>query len=97
MVLLQDETWIWFGRALSAANAVYYTINLFCFLIPMFLPRAFESYFEDRANFQKEHPKQEKSFMPTLPAKFPVPSLLKKGDPTQEKKEDPTEETKKSS
>jgi hypothetical protein len=85
-VPFQDETWIWFGRALSAANAIYYTINLFVFLIPMFLPRAFETYFEDRANFRKEHPKQEKSFMPSLPAKIPVPSLLKKDDPTKEKK-----------
>lgn len=85
-VRIQDETWIWFGRALSAANAIYYTINLFGFLIPMFLPRAFESYFEDRANFHKEHPKQEKSFMPAIPEKIPIPSLLKKGDPTKEKK-----------
>ena len=84
---MQDETWIWFGRALSAANAIYYTINLFGFLIPMFLPRAFESYFEDRANFQKEHPKQEKSYgLPSLPAKLPVPSLLKKEDPNKQKK-----------
>jgi hypothetical protein len=83
---IQDETWIWFGRSLSAANAVYYAINLFVFLIPMFLPRAFETYFEDRANFHKEHPKQEKSFMPSLPAKIPVPSLLRKEDPTKEKK-----------
>ncbi|KAG0561148.1 hypothetical protein M758_9G042200 [Ceratodon purpureus] len=85
-VALQDETWIWFGRVLSAANAIYYTINLFVFLIPMFLPRAFETYFEDRANFHKEHPKQEKSYMPSLPGKIPVPSLLKKDDPTKEKK-----------
>lgn len=80
---IQDETWIWFGRSLSAANAIYYTINLFGFLIPMFLPRAFESYFEDRANYHKEHPKQERST--TLPS-IPIPSLLKKGDPNKEKK-----------
>ena len=91
VVDFQDETWIWFGRALSAANAIYYTINLFCFLIPMFLPRAFESYFEDRTNFQREHPKQEKSFMPAIPSKIPVPSLLRKDDPTKENKENKAE------
>jgi len=85
-IRIQDETWIWFGRALSAANAIYYTINLFGFLIPMFLPRAFESYFEDRANYHKEHPKQEKSYMPSLPGKIPVPSLLKKEDHSEEEK-----------
>jgi len=85
-IRIQDETWIWFGRALSAANAIYYTINLFGFLIPMFLPRAFESYFEDRANYHKEHPKQEKNFMPSLPGKIPVPSLLKKEDHSKEEK-----------
>jgi hypothetical protein len=85
-IRIQDQTWIWFGRALSAANAIYYTINLFGFLIPMFLPRAFESYFEDRANYHKEHPKQEKNFMPSFPGKIPVPSLLKKEDHSKEEK-----------
>jgi hypothetical protein len=94
---VQDETWIWFGRVLSAANAIYYAINLFGFLIPMFLPRAFESYFEDRARFHEEHPKQEKSYgMPSLPAKLPIPSLFKKEGPAKEK-EDPNTMEKKSS
>jgi hypothetical protein len=86
-IRIQDEYWVYFGRALSAANAIYYTINLFCFLIPMFLPRAFESYFNDRAQYQAEHPKQEKSSMSSMfPSKLPVPSLLKKPHSEEGKK-----------
>ncbi|KAG0455019.1 hypothetical protein HPP92_023914 [Vanilla planifolia] len=43
-----DLSWIWFGRALAAANFVYFGANLFGFLIPRFLPRAFEMYFKER-------------------------------------------------
>jgi hypothetical protein len=86
-VRIQDEYWIWFGRVLSAANAIYYTINTFGFLIPMFLPRAFESYFQDRAEYKKEHPKQEKTSAGIhLPSKVPVPSLLRKNNPVEEDK-----------
>ncbi|CAM6070297.1 unnamed protein product [Sphagnum tenellum] len=66
----QDEAWIWFGRVLSATNAVYYTINLFAFLIPMFLPRAFERYFQERDHYKAEHPPKEKK--PNQP--LPTPS-----------------------
>lgn len=45
---IQDVAWLWFGRGLAVANLLYFTINLFCFLIPRFLPRAFERYFQDR-------------------------------------------------
>eukprot|EP00249_Psilotum_nudum_P011436 c23176_g1_i2 orf=494-1318(-) len=40
----KDISWLWFGRSLAAANFVYFNINMFCFLIPRFLPRAFERY-----------------------------------------------------
>ncbi|WVZ85306.1 hypothetical protein U9M48_032251 [Paspalum notatum var. saurae] len=40
--------WLWFGRGLAAANLVYFSANLFGFLIPRFLPRAFEKYFRMR-------------------------------------------------
>ncbi|KAL3655991.1 hypothetical protein CASFOL_000387 [Castilleja foliolosa] len=40
--------WYWFGRGLSVANLAYFSVNLFCFLIPQFLPRAFERYFKER-------------------------------------------------
>ncbi|CAK9144341.1 unnamed protein product [Ilex paraguariensis] len=45
---LQDVAWYWFGRILAVANLLYFSINLFVFLIPKFLPRAFEAYFRDR-------------------------------------------------
>ncbi|CDP13371.1 unnamed protein product [Coffea canephora] len=44
----RDIAWFWFGRGLAAANFVYFFVNLFCFLIPRFLPRAFERYFKER-------------------------------------------------
>jgi len=54
-----EEAWFWFGKSLAAANTIYYTINLFVFLIPMFLPRAFEKYFESRAVYLEEKAKQK--------------------------------------
>ncbi|KAG9144583.1 hypothetical protein Leryth_010802 [Lithospermum erythrorhizon] len=45
---IQDVAWYWFGRVLAAANMAYFSTNLFCFLIPRFLPRAFERYFRER-------------------------------------------------
>ncbi|KAM7484041.1 hypothetical protein LguiA_000050 [Lonicera macranthoides] len=44
----QDVAWYWFGRSLAVANLVYFSINMFGFLIPRFLPRAFERYFRER-------------------------------------------------
>lgn len=45
---VQDKAWFWFGRVLAVANLVYFSINLFGFLIPRFLPRAFKRYFQER-------------------------------------------------
>ncbi|KAG2706547.1 hypothetical protein I3843_05G097200 [Carya illinoinensis] len=45
---LKYIAWFWFGRSLPVANLVYFSINLFGFLIPKFLPRSFEKYFRDR-------------------------------------------------
>ncbi|XP_012572208.1 uncharacterized protein [Cicer arietinum] len=45
---LKDKAWFGFGRVLAVANLVYFSINLFGFLIPRFLPRAFKSYFQER-------------------------------------------------
>ncbi|CAL5032506.1 unnamed protein product [Urochloa decumbens] len=45
---VQEAGWLWFGRYLAAANLVYFSANLFVFLIPKFLPRAFEKYFRMR-------------------------------------------------
>ncbi|EEF47436.1 uncharacterized protein LOC8286764 [Ricinus communis] len=44
----KDIAWFWFGRSLAAANLLYFSINLFGFLIPRFLPRAFEKYFQQK-------------------------------------------------
>nr|CAD1820208.1 unnamed protein product [Ananas comosus var. bracteatus] len=45
---VQDVAWMWFGRSLAVANLVYFSVNLLVFLIPQFLPRAFEMYFKQR-------------------------------------------------
>lgn len=42
-------TWYWFGKGLAVANLTYFSINLFGFLIPQFLPRAFEKYFREKS------------------------------------------------
>ncbi|RAL38658.1 unnamed protein product [Cuscuta campestris] len=44
----KEVAWFWFGRTLAGANMGYFCINLFGFLIPRFLPRAFERYFKER-------------------------------------------------
>ncbi|XP_062150845.1 uncharacterized protein LOC133859426 [Alnus glutinosa] len=44
----KEIAWCWFGRSLAVANLVYFSINMFGFLIPRFLPRAFEMYFRER-------------------------------------------------
>ncbi|XP_020571984.1 uncharacterized protein LOC110018861 [Phalaenopsis equestris] len=49
---VKDLTWLWFGRGLATVNLVYFSVNLFGFLIPRFLPRAFERYFRERDEAQ---------------------------------------------
>eukprot|EP00897_Mesotaenium_endlicherianum_P010593 jgi/Mesen1/9562/ME000640S08898 len=38
--------WTDFGRLLAIANAVFWSFNLFVFLVPIFLPLAFKKHFE---------------------------------------------------
>nr|XP_043615030.1 uncharacterized protein LOC122587000 [Erigeron canadensis] len=45
---IQDIAWYWFGISLAVANLAYFSINIFAFLIPRFLPKAFELYFKER-------------------------------------------------
>ncbi|KAG6477204.1 uncharacterized protein LOC122024804 [Zingiber officinale] len=45
---INDVAWTWFGRSLATANLLYFSINLFAFMIPRFLPRAFEKYLKER-------------------------------------------------
>ncbi|XP_010538154.1 PREDICTED: uncharacterized protein LOC104812598 [Tarenaya hassleriana] len=40
--------WFWFARCLAIGNLAYFGVNLLCFLLPRFLPRAFEHYFRER-------------------------------------------------
>ncbi|KAG0591884.1 hypothetical protein M758_1G212100 [Ceratodon purpureus] len=56
-----EQSWFWFGQTLVMANTIYYTINLFVFLIPMFLPRAFENYFDSRAEYLEEKAKEKEA------------------------------------
>ncbi|KAI5679398.1 hypothetical protein M9H77_10348 [Catharanthus roseus] len=58
---LQNVAWYWFGRVLAVANLVYFSINLFGFLIPRFLPRAFENYFREKDEIQTKM-EQDKRF-----------------------------------
>lgn len=48
--MLKEHAWIWFGRALAVTNLVYFSINMFCFIIPRFIPRAFQRYQEAKAS-----------------------------------------------
>ncbi|CAN6472650.1 unnamed protein product [Victoria cruziana] len=45
---IKDLSWLWFGRGLAVTNLGYFSINLFGFLLPRFLPRAFELYFTEK-------------------------------------------------
>lgn len=57
----QDTAWYWFGKGLAVANLVYFSINLFGFLIPRFLPRAFERYFTDRGEIYAKSAEDKRS------------------------------------
>lgn len=51
---VKDLAWLWFGRGLAVANLAYFAVNLFVFLIPRFLPRAFERYFKERDEIREK-------------------------------------------
>lgn len=48
----RDYAWMWFGRGLASANLIYFTINIFCFILPRFIPRALERYFQAKASLE---------------------------------------------
>ncbi len=64
VVGMQVIAWFWFERGLVVANAVYYVGNLFGFLSPFFLPRAFEQYFEQKKKHEADEI-ERKSHLPT--------------------------------
>ncbi|GKD35329.1 hypothetical protein Tco_1250838 [Tanacetum coccineum] len=49
---IKDVAWFWFGRVLAVVNLAYFSINLFGFLIPRFLPKAFDQYFREKNEIQ---------------------------------------------
>lgn len=63
----KDVAWYWFGRALAIANLVYFSINLFGFLIPKFLPKAFDKYFREREEVQAKTAEDKRSAAVNLP------------------------------
>ncbi|PON45280.1 Transmembrane protein [Parasponia andersonii] len=72
----KDVAWFWFGRCLAVANLVYFAINLFVFLIPRFLPRAFEKYFRERDEVHAKMAEDKRS------------AALNRYQPNQDKKDD---------
>lgn len=59
--ILQDTAWCWFGKGLAVANLAYFSINLCGFLVPRFLPRAFERYFQERGEVYAKTAEDKKS------------------------------------
>ncbi|KAG6576125.1 hypothetical protein SDJN03_26764, partial [Cucurbita argyrosperma subsp. sororia] len=64
---INDIAWFWFGRTLAVANFAYFCINLFGFLIPRFIPRAFQRYFKDRDD--ETHAKIQEDNLSSAPPK----------------------------
>nr|AAT45003.1 unknown [Xerophyta humilis] len=80
---LKDSTWLWFGRVLAVANMIYFSINLFAFLIPRFLPRAFERYFRERDEVHAKSAQDKhanKSTSPSQPSSAANLKATKKAD-----------------
>ncbi|CAA6664054.1 unnamed protein product [Spirodela intermedia] len=81
-----EAAWVWFGRGLAVANLAYFSVNLFTFLIPRFLPRAFERYFKDRNELLPKTPADKRPPPPAADAVAPPPEPEAK--PHEEKKSD---------
>ncbi|KAG6791351.1 hypothetical protein POTOM_000468 [Populus tomentosa] len=64
---VKDIAWYWFGRSLAVANLAYFSINLFFFLIPKFLPRAFEMYFRERDEIESKMAEDKRSAAASKP------------------------------
>ncbi|XP_050276159.1 uncharacterized protein LOC126718127 [Quercus robur] len=73
---LKNIAWFWFGRSLAVANLVYFSINLFGFLIPRFLPGAFERNFRERDEIRAKTAEDKRS------------AVINKSQPTDNKKAD---------
>ncbi|KAL5997467.1 hypothetical protein ACLOJK_008397 [Asimina triloba] len=91
--MTNDLGLFWFGRILAAANLLYFSINLFGFLIPQFLPRAFERYFTERDETRAkmaEDKRMEKSAKTPKTTTSPLQQPSQQQQPTSDdtKKED---------
>lgn len=64
---VKDIAWYWFGRSLAVVNLAYFSINLFIFLIPIFLPRAFEIYFRERDEIESKMAEDKRSAAASKP------------------------------
>ncbi|MCO5589023.1 hypothetical protein L7F22_042987 [Adiantum nelumboides] len=65
----RDIAWMWFGRGLASANLVYFIINMFFFIIPRFIPRAFERYQQAKATWEPSSKKVADEKIPPNPTK----------------------------
>lgn len=63
-LLFQDIVWFWFGRGLAVTNVAYFAVNMLCFLVPQFLPRAFERYFRERDEMHAKMAQDKRSSAP---------------------------------
>ncbi|KAL5717478.1 hypothetical protein ACHQM5_010470 [Ranunculus cassubicifolius] len=66
----KDVAWYWFGKSLAVANLAYFSINLFGFLIPRFLPRSFERYFSERDEVYSKAAEDKRSSQPKNPTEM---------------------------
>ncbi|MQL94539.1 hypothetical protein Taro_027192 [Colocasia esculenta] len=83
---LKDVAWLWFGRGLALANLIYFSVNLFAFLLPRFLPRAFERYFKERDEARAKSAEDERA--PHSPAAAAAAAGQTETNPREEKKAD---------
>ena len=49
-----SDPWAGFGRGLALTNLAFWSANLGFFIIPLFLPRAFEKHFELMRKIKEE-------------------------------------------
>ncbi|KAK9077179.1 hypothetical protein SSX86_005515 [Deinandra increscens subsp. villosa] len=60
---IKEVAWFWFGRVLALANLAYFSVNMFGFLIPRFLPKAFDQYLREQNEVGRKK-MEDKKFSP---------------------------------
>lgn len=56
---LSATHWVLLGRFLAVTNLLLWSYNLFCFLVPMYLPSCFRKYFEQEKAWSEQRSKTE--------------------------------------